>query len=275
MPGAAAGFAEQQETVAVGRFARRAVLGIPKEGLRITVVPALQRRTYRGGADPALLLLVVGTMAAVSVVGALALSPREGLTAAFGFAFLFAPLLVFALVGLARLHSECVVDRATGRIEIRERSYRGGFTTAVRLADVADVRLVVKAVPPIVGSAERYCVYVRLPRGDYQVLAASTASYAEREGEALAIFMGVAFGYGVEAAAAAGWRREPLPWGGWALALALYAAPVLLVAGGAYLVFLSQPLSERLMLTSLGAIVASQVGAILAFAYRRGATHTW
>src|SRR4051794_39718531 len=158
MSGAAAGFAEQHETIAATRFARRAVLGIPKEGLRVTVAPELQRRTYRGGADPALLLLVVGAMAAVSVVGALALSPREGLTAAFAFAFLFAPLLVFALVGLARLHSVCSVDRAAGQIEIRERSYRGGFATKVRLADVADVRLVVKAVPPIVGSAERYCV---------------------------------------------------------------------------------------------------------------------
>src|SRR4051794_34877169 len=70
------------------RPSRRVLLGVPKEGLRVVMLPELQRRSYRGGADPALLLLVIGTMAAVSVIGAAVLSPREGLTAALAFAFL-------------------------------------------------------------------------------------------------------------------------------------------------------------------------------------------
>src|SRR5688572_6606709 len=156
-------------------------IGMTKAGLRISVQERPQQLIYRGRASPVLLYLVLGTALGLGAIGAITLSPEQGVFGSLTFSLLFSPVILFVIYGAIRLRSLCVVDRQRDLVRVRERSYRGGFQAEFPLDSVQSVRLAVRPETPIVGTSDRYGVYMRLPDGFFQVLASNTDAEADRE----------------------------------------------------------------------------------------------
>ena len=250
--------------------ATRPVMGMPKAGLRIAIQERPQQRIFHGLASPALLYLVVGTALGLGALGKVTLSPERGSINSLAFSVLFSPVILFVVYGALRLRSSCVVDRQRGRIRVRERSYFSRFEADFALDTAIEVRLAVRPETPIVGTPARYGVYLRLPGGFYQVLAANTEDDAEREADKLAIFMELPVRQDAPPESEDGFEeRGPVPWGAWFATVLVYAAPIAVAVAAVYMIFRDVSLPERLMITSLSAIILSQIGAILAFAYNR------
>jgi hypothetical protein len=248
----------------------RPILGSPKAGLRVQVHPAPQRLLYRGRANPALLYLVLGTGVGLSLAGSLFLSPESGLLGAVAFSLLLSPVIVFVVYGALRLRTECVVDRPAGLVRVDERAYFSRYRAQFDLAGVREVRLTTRPETQLVGTAAQYGVFLGLPEGFYQVLSSSSERHGRDEAERLGIFLGLpVVRAGPDDGSQAGAERHGLRWRTWLMMLVVYVAPIGLAALALQVLFRDATIPQRLMITSLGAVMLSQVGAILAFAYYR------
>lgn len=258
------GPATHADVAATSRSKR--VVGFSKSGLSVALTERPGQLVFRGRADPLLLYLAIGGALGLGLLASILRSPAQGFISSFLFSALFSPLLLFLIYSTLRLRTHCVISKADGSVYIRERSFRREYSLTLPIADLTGVVVQSRSQMPVVGGPESYSLYLETPDARYPVLVGYDESavqrLAERVGEQLKLPL-IPLVWDV-AEEGQGVRGKVL-----ATTALLYLAPTLL---GIAIIYLASPevsTADRLMLTSLGAIVLSQLGAILAFAYYR------
>lgn len=243
----------------------RKLIGEPKSGLALRIRQTPSVMTLEGRPDPVLLYVVAAAAIGVGAIGSLAASPREGLAGFLTFALLFSPLLGVLVFNALRVKMLCVLDRESGNVHIDERSITHRVQEEYPLHEVESV--FVRRLPsaPLAGGTSAYGVFLSLGDADY--LAASTINEgtAGQDAWRIARFLGVDLEAPVVDIA-----EIKRPQAGLLVTTAfLYFIPIILAASA--LMFLRErlPAIEPSLAGLLGAVVISQIGAIIAFAYYR------
>jgi hypothetical protein len=241
-------------------------VGVLKSGMRVSLDERVGQVTLRGQADPVLLYLAVGGALGLGVLASILRSPMQGVVSSFIFSALFSPLLIFLIYTTLRLRSYCVISKGEAQVFVNERSYGGYERFAIPIADLTGIVIVARSQLPIVGGPESYTLYLETDALRYMVLVgheeAGVHRIAERLSEVLRLpVQNVGF-------------DDPsntvrLPGRVLAATAVIYLVPPLVAIAAILLWFKDAPVPERLMITSIGAIVLSQLGAILAFGYFR------
>lgn len=239
---------------------------MPKSGMRVWLDERPGQVMLRGQADPVLLYLAVGGALGLGLLASILRSPMQGVVSSFIFSGLFSPLLIFLIYTTLRLRSSCVVSKSEGRVFVNERSYRGVESFSIPIADLTGLVVVARSQLPIVGGPESFTLYLETEGLRYAALVGYDEASVQRIAERLSEHL-----------------RLPVQTVGpddpgntvrlcgrvLALTAVLYLVPPLAAIAAIYLAFKDAPLPERLMITSVGAIMLSQLGAILAFGYFR------
>jgi uncharacterized membrane protein YbhN (UPF0104 family) len=242
----------------------RKVIGDPKAGLALRIRQTAEAMTLDGHPDPALLAVVLAVSVIAGIVGAIAGSPREGLVSFLLFALLFSPLLTVLIFNAVRIKTHCSLDRAHGVLQIEERSYTHRVQEEYPLADVSSV--IVRRLPstPLIGGSFTYGVFLALGEMEYLAACGHNEVAVGQDAWRISRFLAVPF----EMPAGDSERQSTHP-GLLAAVTILYLVPVV-VAISAVLFLLEQfPGVNPTFAGLLGAVVISQIGAILAFAYYR------
>lgn len=244
----------------------RRVIGFSKSGMRVALHERGEQIVLRGRADPLLLYLAIGGALGLGLLASILRSPVQGVVSSFIYSALFSPLLLFLIYSTLRLRSHCVINRAQGKIYVTERSYAGVEQFSLPLDSLVGILVTARSQLPIVGGPETYSLYLETEHLLYLVLAGydegSVLRLAERLGEALRLPVRLR-GFDQPG------ESIRLPGRLLATTAVLYLVPPLVAIVAIYLAFRDAPLPERLMITSVGAIVLSQLGAILAYGYYR------
>ncbi|MBI4492684.1 MAG: hypothetical protein HY690_07825 [Chloroflexi bacterium] len=245
---------------------RKHVIGCSKSGLRVSLHEHARQIVLRGRADPLLLYLAIGGALGLGLLASILRSPAQGLVSSFVFSILFSPILLFLIYSTLRLRTHCVISKPEGAVFILERSYGRQQAVTIPLADLTGIVVTTRSQLPIVGSPDSYSVYLETDKLRYLVLVGYDEGAVQRIAERLAGALELPvtlLGFDDPASGV------QVPGRLLTTTAALYLAPPLVAIAAIYFGFheVSQP--DRLMITSLGAIVVSQLGAILAFAYFR------
>ena len=242
---------------------QRTVIGEPKSGLALRIEQTPDSISLTSRPDPLLLYVVIGVAIAMGIVGGLAGSPNDGFLSFITFALLFSPLIVVLAFNALRIKTVCAFDKRDGTLRIDERS----FTRRVRASyplDAVDAITVRRNPPAPLGGASSYGLFVGL--GDSEYLAATSNDEAALGQDAwrLSRFLGLPLDLPRLAEGQPRLRPGVLLTAG-----IVYIVPIV-IAMSALLFLLDQlPGVEPSLAGLLGAVVISEIGAMLAFAYYR------
>ncbi|MBM2811521.1 MAG: hypothetical protein HW416_2280 [Chloroflexi bacterium] len=241
----------------------RKIIGNPKSGLSLQVQQTPTVMTLMGRPDPLLLYVVVAASIAVGIIGTVASSPRVGIATFLTFALLFSPLICIVVFNATRLKTLCVLDQAEEVLKIDEQSYTRRVQEVYPLADVVSV--LVRRLPsaPLAGGASTYGLFFGMQDVEYLAASSNTEATVEQDAWRISRFLGVP----IEPALV----NQPVPGHSQPRVLfmtaALYLLPILLAISALVLLFDQIPGVDSSSAGLLGAIVVSQIGAIVAFAY--------
>lgn len=240
------------------------VVGTSKSGLRVSLQAQKEQIVLRGRADPLLLYLAIGAALGLGLLASILRSPIQGFVSSFIFSALFSPILLFLIYSTLRLRTHCVISKPEGSVFITERSYSGVWSKTIPLSELTGMVVTARSQLPIVGGPETYSLYLETDDMRYLVLVGydegAVQRIAERLGEGLRLPVKLV-GFADPS------NGVQVPGRLLATTTVLYLAPPLVAIAAIYLAFRDAPVPDRLMITSVGAIVLSQLGAILAFGY--------
>jgi hypothetical protein len=244
---------------------QRKVIGDPKAGLSLRIRQTEDIMTLDGRPDPALLIVVITAAVTVGIIGSVATSPGYGVVSFLVFAVLFSPLLTVLLINALRIKTHCELDRPHGTLHIDERSFTRRVQEVYPLEEVAAV--IVRRLPPapLIGGGYTHGLFLELPGADYLASCSNNEAHVGQDAWRISRFLNIPLEVPAEVE---GDRPSTQPRILLTTAV-VYLAPLLLAVLA--LVFLADriPNVEPTMIGLLGAIVISQVGAMLAFAYYR------
>lgn len=243
------------------------VIGCSKSGLAVALHERPGQIVLRGRADPLLLYVTIGAALGLGLMASILRSPAQGLVSSFVFSTLFSPILLFLIYSTLRLRTHCVVSKSERLVFINERSYGAPFCVTIPLAELCGINVSARSQLPIVGGPETYSLYLETEELRYLVLVGYDERAVQRIADRLAATLELpvlSTGFDDPSNGIRVPRRLL------ATTAILYLVPPLIAIAAIYGGALrEEPLEDRLMLTSLGAIVLSQLGAILAFGYYR------
>lgn len=244
----------------------RKVIGDPKFGLTLRIRQSPTVMSLEARPDPLLLFVVIAASTLVGVVGSVVSSPREGVVSFLTFALLFAPLICALAFNAVRVRTLCVLDKERGLLEIDEQSYTRRVQEVYPLQNVAAVKVRRMPSGPLAGGGWNFGLFLTLEDRDYFTACSNNEATVGQDAWRISRFLGVS----LEAPTT---DEEPEP-GRARLGLVvttavLYLLPVVLAISALLLLFDQLPGIEPRLAGLLGAVVISQIGAILAFAYQR------
>jgi hypothetical protein len=244
---------------------QRKMIGDPKTGLALHIEQTPEAMTLAGRPDPLLLIVVLAALVCVGIIGAVAASPREGVLSFVIFAFLFLPLICVLAFNAVRIRTLCVLDLARGELRIDEQSYTRRVREVYPLDDVASV--IVRRLPatPLTGDATTYGLFLGLQSADYLAGAGTNEQIIGQDAWRISRFLGVPLETPAEDAPA----RTRTRLGILLTAALLYLLPIVVAISALAFLFEQLPRLEPSLVGLLGAVVISQIGAILAYAYYR------
>lgn len=243
---------------------QRKTLGAEKAGLALEIRQTPTSLAVFGRPDPILLFVVLGCAVTLGLVGAVSISPREGLVSFLAFSLLFSPIISVLLFNALRVRTECMLDRETGVLRIDERSYLRHVREVYDLSEVTGVRVQRLPSLPFVGGARAYGAFLDLGTADYLIVGSTDRATVDQDAWRIARFLGVPLEGSPEDEPASSTRPRDVLITGLVYFLLIALATLLL------LFLLDQaPGPEPPFVGLLGAVVISQVGAMLAFAYYR------
>jgi hypothetical protein len=245
---------------------QRKVIGEPKYGLVVRIDQTPLTMSLTAAPEPLLLYFVAGAAVVVGVVGSFASSPQTGLAGFLAFAILFSPLICLLAVTVARIRTRCVLDKESGQLRIEEQSYARRVQETYPLEEVTAV--VFRRVPgaPFAGSAALYGVFLKMLDADYLAACGNDEKTVGQDAWRLSRFLGVP----LETPPTGARPERPAAGGRLVLTTAmLYMMILALSVAALFLVFDQLPGVNRAFAGFLGAVVISEIGAMLAYAYYR------
>lgn len=241
------------------------VIGESKTGLALRIRQSTRAMSLAGQPDPLLLYVVIGASITVGIIGSVALSPREGFVTFLMFALLFSPLICVLIFHAIRVKTLCILDKAQGVLQIDEHTYTRRVQEVYPLEEVVSV--IVRRLPsaPLAGGATTYGLFIGLQDADYLAASSTNEAAVGQDAWRISRFLGVPL------EAPSGEELEPgaTPARLILTTAFLYLIPIVLAIIMLVFVFDHLPGIEPPLAGLLGAVVISQIGAMLAFAYYR------
>ena len=215
--------------------------------------------------DPALLIVVVAATVAVGVIGTVASSPGYGVVSFLVFALLFSPLMTVLIFNAVRIKTHCELNRTRGTLHIDEQSFTRRVQEVYPLADVSAV--VVRRLPPtpVIGGGSTYALFLELPGADYLAASSNHESHVGQDAWRISRFLNVPLEAPTQLESLHPTTQPRVL----LTTAAVYLAPLLLAVLAMVVLTDRMPNIQPALVGLLGAIVISQIGAILAFAYYR------
>lgn len=243
----------------------RKVIGESKTGLAVRIQQSHGAMSIAGQPDPLLLYVVVGASVVVGIIGSIASSPREGIVSFAMFALLFSPLICVLIFHSMRVKTLCVLDKDEGLLHIDEHSYMRGVQEVYPLEEV--VCVTVRRLPsaPLAGGAATYGLFLGLRDADYLVSSSTNEATVGQDAWRISRFLGVPIETPAARASEGGVNQARLL----VTTAFLYLMPILLATLMLIFIFERVPGIEPSLAGLLGAVVISQIAAMIAFAYYR------
>lgn len=244
---------------------QRKVIGDPKFGLTLRIRQSPLVMSLEARPDPLLLYVVIAASTVVGIIGSVASSPREGLVSFLTFALLFSPLICVLAFNAVRVRTLCVLDRERGLLQIDEQSYTRRVQEVYPLGDISAV--VVRRMPsgPLTGGAWSFGLFLALRDVDYVAACSNNEATVGQDGWRISRFLGVS----LQAPTGEEPEGSRARLGLLVTTAILYLVPVVLAISALLFLYDQLPGIEPRLAGLLGAVVISQIGAILAFAYYR------
>lgn len=248
------------------RQRHRQIIGQSKLGLvlRVHQTPSALRLSARP--DPLLLYVVLGTASVAGFAWAVASSLEVSAHGLLVLALLFSPVISLLALQNLRVHSSCVLDRERDVLEIEEQSFLRRTTKRLPLRDVEAIAVRALPGPPLLGSVASFGLYVVMKDAEYLAASSNHEAALSRDGWRVARFLGVPLETPMGLPPPAQHRASL---GLIVTAAALYLVPTVLTLSALVVLFERLPGVEPSALVLVGAIIVSQLGAILSFAYYR------
>jgi hypothetical protein len=244
----------------------RRLIGDTKFGLTLSLHQAPNAMRLSARPDPMLLYVVLGTATAIGIAGTILTSFEASAVGLVVLALLFSPVVCLLAWHNLRVRTTCVLDRDSGTLEIDEQSYTRRVRESYPLQEVSAVA--VRAMPdaPLLGSALSFGLFFIMPQVAYLAACSNNEAALSQDAWRVSRFLGVELEtpLGVEPM-----YRNRVSLGLMLVTFGLYLVPTLLTITALIIVFERLPDIEPSLLGLVGAIIVSQVGAILAFAYYR------
>ncbi len=249
--------------IATGRPVRRTI-GNPKFGLslQVQIRPDEMRLTARP--DPLLLYIVLAVAVAVGIAGGIASSLHEGLVGFVVFALLFSPVIALLALNNARVRSRCVLDKTRGVLEIDEQSYTRRVQESYPLRDIEVVAVRHLTNAPLFGSAHSFGLFIAMRQVEYLAACSNNEAALSQDAWRMSRFLGVPLETPLGPAPAQARRVSYRPI---IMAAIIYLVPTALAVGGMVSITERLAVAQPPAVGLVGAIIISQVGAILALAY--------
>jgi hypothetical protein len=244
---------------------RRKVIGDPKAGLTLRIVQTPTTMSLEALPDPLMLYIVIAAAIIAGIVGAVASSPKAGVVSFLTLVLIFSPLLCVLAFNAIRVRSRCFLDRERDVLRIDERSYTRRFQAEHHLEEVEGVAVRKMPSGPLSGGPWSFGLFLVLRDADYMAAWGNNEATIVQDAWRISRFLDLPLETPEEQAP----DGEPRRRGVVMTTAMLYLLPIVLAISA--LVFVSQEMPGVVPTLAgfLGAIVISQIGAILAVAYYR------
>ena len=243
---------------------QRKMIGDSKSGLALRIQQTPLVMVLEAHPDPLLLIVVLAALVSVGVIDSVATSPAEGVVSFVLFSFLFLPLICVLAFNAVRVKTVCVLDKERMVMQVEERSYTRFVREQYPLQDARAV--FVRRLPsaPLTGDAMTYGLFLELETADYLVASGTNEQAVGQDAWRISRFLGVPLETADEAPAP---RKR---FGVLLTAGLLYLLPLVVAISALLFLFDQLPrVGPSSLVGLLAAIVISQIGAILAYAYYR------
>ena len=244
---------------------QRKMIGDPKFGLTLRIRQGPGIMSLEAHPDPLLLYTVIAASVTLGVIGSLLSSPREGLVTFLTFALLFSPLICVLTFNAIRVRATCVLDRQRGTVQIDEQSYTRRVQEIYPIEEVASV--VVRRLPaaPFTGGGLAYGLFLGFRDVDYLAACSNNEVTVGQDAWRISRFLDVPLETPIHEEPETGRARPSVI----AITAILYFMPIALAMTALMLLLEQLPGIEPRLAGLLGAVIISQIAAMLAFAYYR------
>jgi hypothetical protein len=217
-----------------------------------------------------LLYVVVGTAAVVGIAGTIFSAREANAVGLILFALLFSPVICLLALNNLWVRTTCVFDRNRELVEIDEQSYTRRVHESYPLHDVSSIA--VRALPDarLLGSALNFGLVIVMPQVEYLAACGNNEAILSQAALHVSRFLGVQLETPLGTAQVSRHHVSP---GLVLVPLALYLFPTFLTISALVVLYERLPNVQPSLVGLVGAIVVSQVGAILAFTYYRARRH--
>lgn len=243
----------------------RRVIGEPKAGLALQIRQTPTQFSVTGRPDPALLIVVVAAAVALGFIGAAASSPREGVAAFAAFGLLFSPIVAVLVFNALRVRTRCLLDKERDLFQFDEQWYAHRVQEVHSLSEVVGVSVRPLPAGPFLAGSPWYGAFLDLETGDYLAISGIDEDAVGQNAWRLAQFVGVPLELPVPDQIA----RDGVSAGVVAATGVIYALPITVAVLVLAVVLDQLPGPEPTVVGLVAAVVISQIGAILAYAYYR------
>ena len=242
---------------------QRRVIGEPKAGLALRIQQTPDSMSLSSHPDPLLLYVVIGAAIVMGIVGGVVASPNEGLLSILAFTLLFSPLICVLIFNAVRIKTLCVFDKEGGMLRIDERSFTRRVQEVYPLDTVDSVS--VRRLPPgPLGGASSYGLFVGLRDTDYLAASGNDEAALGQDAWRLSRFLELPLELPRIDDGARRTRARVLLTAG-----VVYIVPIVIAISALVFLLDQLPGIEPSLAGLLSAVVISEIGAMLAFAYYR------
>ena len=239
-------------------------IGNSKFGLALRIQMRSDEMRLSARPDPLLLYVVLGAAVAVGIAGGLTSSFHEGLLGFLAFTLLFSPVIVLLVLNNVRVRSRCILDKARDVLEIEEQSYTRRIQENYPLREIEAVAVRVLPNAPLFGTASGFGLFVVMRQAEYLAACSNNEAALSQDAWRMSRFLGVPLETPLGVGSS---RPHPLSYRSIFTAGAIYLAPTLVTAMGLVFALENMSIGEPPLVGLLGAIIVSQVGAMLALTY--------
>ncbi len=243
---------------------QRKVIGDPKAGLTLRILQTPTTITLQALPDPLMLYIVLAAAMIAGVIGALASSPAAGVVSFLTLVLIFSPLICVLAFNALRVRSMCLIDLERDLVRIDEQSYTRRFQAVYPLDQVEGV--IVHRMPsgPLSGGWA-FGLFIALRDADYMAAWSNNEASVRQDAWLISRFLDIPLETPTEGPPKSGRSRKRVVM----TTALLYLLPIVLAISALVFVSHEMPGVTPTLAGFLGAVVISQIGAILAVAYYR------
>jgi hypothetical protein len=242
---------------------QRRVIGEPKAGLALRIQQTPVSISLASRPDPLLLYVVIAAALAMGIIGGVAASPREGIVSFLAFTLLFSPLIVVLVFNALRIKTLCTFDKEAGVLRIDERSFTRRIQEIYPL-DAVDSISVRRLPSAPLGGASSFGMFIGLQDSEYLAASSNDEAAVGQDAWRLSRFLGLPLELPRTEEASGRTRARVV-----LTAAIVYLVPIVIAISALVLLLDQMPGIEPSLAGLLSAVVISEIGAMLAFAYYR------